>query len=64
MLGPGLTGQKHRKTEANITSFAKRSIARSPCRTGRPFSTEGVYDVAACVRGRNAAGPEKKKLII
>lgn len=39
------------------TSFAKQSIANSPCKTGRPFSIDGVYNADALARGRNAAGP-------
>lgn len=39
------------------TSFAKLSIANNPCKTGRPFPIDGVYDAAALARGRNAAGP-------
>lgn len=41
----------------NNTSFAKLSIANNPCKTGRPFPIDGVYDAAALARGRNAAGP-------
>lgn len=40
-----------------ITSLARNSIAKSPCKTGRPFSIDGVYVAAECARGRKAAGP-------
>lgn len=43
------------------TSFAKQSIASNPCKTGRPFPIDGVYDTAALARGRNAAGPVYKR---
>jgi hypothetical protein len=42
-----------------ITSFARKSTAKSPCRTGRPFSTSGLYTEVACTRGLNAAGAEE-----
>lgn len=44
--------QKH-----EYTSFAKQSIANNPCKTGRPFPIDGVYDTATLARGLNAAGP-------
>lgn len=43
------------------TSLANKSVARRPCKTGRPFSTNGLY-TEAWARGLNAAGPGKKKI--
>ena len=40
-----------------LASFAKKSIAKSPCKTGRPFSIDGVYGATIWALGRNAAGP-------
>jgi hypothetical protein len=40
-----------------LASFAKKSIAKSPCKTGRPFSIDGVYGATVWALGRNAAGP-------
>ena len=36
------------------------STARSPCSTGRPFSTSALYTEVAFPRGLNAAGPAKR----
>lgn len=42
-----------------LASFVKKSIANSPCNTGRPFSIDGVYVETKCALGRNAAGPKR-----